>query len=185
MSSKRTGQLDRRPRSWTWLRRRPTDERTRRFLTELLGLGYFVLDDVETGAGHLSHVVLGPTGVYAIVAKGWKGRIYPKPGGIRSDRRDRGKALKGAAGQADEIRRRLGGAGVPARVQPVLLLPRAVFPHGALRAGSVAVLGPADLVTFVLAGTDLLTEDDQVRARAAVLRGDATVTVRKVSLDET
>lgn len=38
---------------------------------------YYVINDLKTDFGNLDHVVIGPTGVYAIDAKNWRGIVSP------------------------------------------------------------------------------------------------------------
>lgn len=36
---------------------------------------YYVINDINTGAGNLDHVVVGPTGVFVLDAKNWRGMV--------------------------------------------------------------------------------------------------------------
>ncbi len=36
---------------------------------------YYVINDINTGAGNLDHVVVGPTGVFVLDAKNWRGLV--------------------------------------------------------------------------------------------------------------
>jgi hypothetical protein len=45
------------------------------FILEGLPDEYVLINDLKTDYGNLDHVVIGPTGVYAIDAKNWKGTV--------------------------------------------------------------------------------------------------------------
>jgi hypothetical protein len=38
-------------------------------------VGYYIVNDLKTEAGNLDHVVIGPTGVFALDAKSWRGVV--------------------------------------------------------------------------------------------------------------
>jgi hypothetical protein len=42
---------------------------------ERLSDNYFVFNDVDTGRGNIDHIVVGPTGFFAIETKDWKGVV--------------------------------------------------------------------------------------------------------------
>ena len=43
-----------------------------------LGIGYTIWHDVQTAAGKLDHIVLGPTGLWAILSEDWGGEVKVK-----------------------------------------------------------------------------------------------------------
>jgi len=58
------------------------ESQVRQALRELEQLGYSVIDDVDKGHGNVDHVVVGPTGVFAIETKNRGGRIVAGPDGL-------------------------------------------------------------------------------------------------------
>ena len=44
-------------------------------ILESLSDRYFVLNDVKTATGNLDHIVVGPTGLFAIETKNWRGLV--------------------------------------------------------------------------------------------------------------
>jgi len=67
--------LDAQQRARRELRRRLPGEEQVGCKLEGLPSGFTVLHDVATGAGHVDHVVLGPTGVFLLDTKGWRGVV--------------------------------------------------------------------------------------------------------------
>ncbi len=53
------------------------EERSARELAEL-GIGYTIWHDVETPAGKLDHIVLGPSGLWALLSEDWGGEVRTK-----------------------------------------------------------------------------------------------------------
>lgn len=57
------------------------EEDTARVLSTL-GIGFTIWHDVDTGAGKLDHVVLGPTGLWAMLSEDWAEPVKTKRGEI-------------------------------------------------------------------------------------------------------
>ncbi|MGN0853316.1 MAG: nuclease-related domain-containing protein [Kiritimatiellia bacterium] len=55
------------------------------YLLSLLPDSYHVFHDYEAGVHHVDHVVVGPTGVYAIETKNWRGRVALQDGLLAVD----------------------------------------------------------------------------------------------------
>ncbi|QNO38599.1 DnaJ domain-containing protein [Protaetiibacter sp. SSC-01] len=53
------------------------EERSARELT-MLGIGYSVWHDVATRAGKIDHIVLGPSGLWALLSEDWGGEVRTK-----------------------------------------------------------------------------------------------------------
>ncbi len=53
------------------------EERSARALSTL-GIGYSVWHDVDTRAGKIDHIVLGPTGLWALLSEDWGGEVRTK-----------------------------------------------------------------------------------------------------------
>ena len=66
-------------------------------LLEMLPVGWHVFHDFEAGGYHVDHVAVGPTGVYAVETKNWRGRVTAEKGevlvdGVLPDRAPLGQA---------------------------------------------------------------------------------------------
>lgn len=60
------------------------EEATAKSLAEL-GIGFTIWHDVDTGSGKLDHVVLGPTGLFAIQSEDWGGAVDVRRGELISE----------------------------------------------------------------------------------------------------
>ncbi|HEX6207640.1 MAG TPA: nuclease-related domain-containing protein [Actinomycetota bacterium] len=66
--------------------------------------GYRVIHDLDIGGGNVDHLVIGPTGVFAIETKDWQGRFYAKRGRLHANGRDEDKTRRQAVGGAIWVR---------------------------------------------------------------------------------
>lgn len=72
--SRRIDEYERKRMNW---RRGALGEQAISDVLESLPENYFVLNDVRTSCGNLDHVVVGPTGLFAIETKNWRGVVTP------------------------------------------------------------------------------------------------------------
>jgi hypothetical protein len=106
--------------------------------------------DFGAGPGGVFHVVVGPTGVFAIETKGWTGRVRLKRNGrLVVSGRDRDDAVRRATAKAQEVARRLKEAEVAMWVEAVIVLAATSLPHGRILTGTVAVVELDDLGRFL------------------------------------
>ena len=112
---------------------------------------FIVVHDVETGMGSVDHVVIGPTGIFAIETKhsdraGWHARRL-----------------------AMEVKERLRAGGVlVAWVDAIVASTRAKAWKGRLREGGVSFLDAAELPRYVTAGHAGLSPVEVRRAARAL-----------------
>jgi hypothetical protein len=70
-------------------------------LSQLEDAGFEILHDVDTGYDAIDHVVVGPTGAFAIEIPGWTGEVHTKRGhlycGFHDEERTRRRAIWSAA----------------------------------------------------------------------------------------
>lgn len=86
----------------------------------LLPDAYHVFHDFEAGAFHVDHVVVGPTGVYSVETKNWRGHVTIQDGLLAVDGHLPSRSpLAQAAAEAKAVRARIKDAGDPA-VTPVV-----------------------------------------------------------------
>jgi hypothetical protein len=141
-------------------------------LGPLASKGYRVLHDLDTGHGNVDHVVIGPSGAYAIETKEWEGRFYQRGGRLFFSGRDASEVLHQATRGAMEVGRRLKLAGIDTWVEAVVVSTRAVVVGGRFELHPVTVLSADRLVAFVDRNRKRLDPNSVARAVAAVLRGD-------------
>ena len=127
--------------------------RVARELAPLESEGYRVIHDLDTGHGNIDHVIVGPTGVFAIETKAWKGRIHLGPGSVlMCNGSPRANAVRQSLGAAMEVRSRLSRVGMRPWVEGVIVLTHTKLPKGPIRLRYVSVIEVADLVSLIRSG---------------------------------
>jgi hypothetical protein len=162
-----------------WLKGARGEEQVGKTLEGLRSKGYKALHDIDTGRGNLDHVVIGPTGVFAIETKAIRGRMYLGSGGrLMVSGKDRDRIFAQALAEAFEVKRRLEKIGLKVWVQALVILTNSRLPKGPIRKSNVMVIEVGNLTSQILSAPGpTLTDHDIVRAAAAILRGDQTVKV--------
>ena len=111
---------------------------------------YWVLHGVSTGHGDVDHVVIGPTGVFAIETKAWRGSFYRRRGQLYCNGKPAEHVLRQARGAAGQVRQLLLEAGIDEWVEAVVVPSRASVSRSPLRfrqAHVVSIKGVVDFVT--------------------------------------
>jgi hypothetical protein len=164
-----------------WLKGALGEEEVGRILAELWAEGYFDLHDIDTGRGNIDHVVIGPTGVVAVETKHWNGNFVPIKGRLYFNGSPTEEPLRQAQRAAIMVAERLAAADVPTFVEAVVVSTRGSVAKGQLRFRRATVLQPDRLNDWIRARPNRLTPQQVTRARAAILRWDAPVTVTAIS----
>jgi hypothetical protein len=138
----------------SWWAGRTGEMKMAKILSPLLDEGYAVLHDLDIGRGNVDHVVIGPSGVYAVETKAW--------GGHRLDQRRRK-----AQGGAMAIRERLGGREGP-YVTAVVALTRSPLPKGPMDLRSVMVLEAESLPDYIRGRWRRFDQSEVERIRGAL-----------------
>ena len=165
----------------SWLKGARGEEAVGRILAGLRQDGYRDLHDIETGKGNIDHVVVGPTAVVAVETKHWTGTFSSVNGDLRFNRRPCPDVLKQAQRGAMEIRRRLERASVRTFVDAVVVPTNAAVVEGELSFRQAAALEASRLEGWIRSRRHRLTDAEFARAVAAILRGDAAVSVQAIS----
>jgi hypothetical protein len=136
--------------------------------------GYRIWNDVRIGAEVVDHVIVGPSGVFALQCS-QAGRFEPfrnaiGPGRARIERRV-GAAVWQASKETVALQRRLRQAHLRLAVQGIVILTGARPGRGPMDLGKVAVLAPEELLRFVLGWEHPLTAAQQFIA-AGLIQGD-------------
>ncbi len=152
-----------------------------RALSPLKASGYQILGDLQTGFGNVDIVVIGPTGVFAIEVKNWRGAFYLGRGGrLMHGGRPCEEVVTQARREAMAVRDRL--RDVPeAQWVEALVVSAGVPVRRPIDQGNVTVLGVGDVVEFIVTNRRRLSPLDVARATAAILRGNHPVTVRPIT----
>ncbi|MFL5796575.1 MAG: nuclease-related domain-containing protein [Actinomycetota bacterium] len=166
-----------------WLKGARGEEAVGRILAELETEGYRSLHDIDTGHGNVDHVVVGPTGVVAFETKHWSGQFLPVKGRLHFNGRPALDVLKQAQRNAMEVKRRLARTGIRGYVDAVVVSTRATVAHGELTFGEAPVVEATRLGEWIRTRRGRLTDQEIVRAIAAILRGEPDLTVRSISYE--
>ena len=110
---------------------------------------YWVLHGVSTGHGDVDHVVIGPTGVFALETKAWQGSFYRRRGQLYWNGKAAEHVLRQVRGAAGQIRQLLLEAGVDEWVEAVVVASRASVSRSPMRFRQAYVVSIKDVVDFV------------------------------------
>jgi hypothetical protein len=131
---------------------------------------YWVLHIVETGHGDVDHVVIGPTGVFALETKAWEGAFYRSRGQLFCNGRPAEHVLRQARGAAAQVRRLLQEAGLDEWVEAVVVAAQASVSRSPMRFRNAYVISVGDVVDFVTGRRRSLSSSMVLQAVASVVR---------------
>ena len=122
---------------------------------------YHVFHDFMTARGPVDHVVVGPTGVFAVETKNWRGRIELQEGHVLVDGRlaDR-SPLQQAICEADAVEAALSAAGWTGNVTPVLCFASDTFVKDSAAAGSARLINAKSLPGWLGAQPETLSASE-------------------------
>ena len=131
---------------------------------------YWVLHGVWTGHGDVDHVIIGPTGVFALETKGWEGKFYRSRGQLYCNGKPAEHVLQQVRGAAGQVRQILLEAGVDEWVEAVVAAARASVARSPLRFRNAYVVSIEDVVGFVMSRRRSLSSATVLQAVAALLQ---------------
>ncbi|MCR4434200.1 MAG: NERD domain-containing protein [Caldiserica bacterium] len=114
-----------------------------------LSQGFFVFHDLPTGRGNIDHVVIGPTGIFTVETKNWKGRPVIKGGTLYLGKYPCPQLSRQALSCALFLSRYLKGRGLSAYVTPVLCLVQKEARSFRGRVGNVEAVGLPGLIELL------------------------------------
>jgi nuclease-like protein len=135
----------------------------------LEGHGFRVWHDVIVGDRVVRHVVVGPTGVFAITRIGWPGRFrMGHDGWLRHSRKDVGGVVWEASRDAAAVKSRLREAGLRSvPVRAIVAITRARITRGSIDLGQATFMRIAEVPGHVLSSGVSLSREQVARAAAA------------------
>ncbi len=138
-------------------------------MERLARTGYSVWHDVPLGDRIVSHVVVGPTGVFAISRVTWSGRFHScEDGGLRHSGKEAGKLVWEASKDVAAVKSRLRKVGLRSvPVRAIIALTRAGIAGGSIDLGQALLVRMTDVPPHVLAGRRSLSPDQVARAITA------------------
>ena len=138
-----------------------------RTLSRLEPFGYQLIDDVAIERGNVDHVIVGPTGVFAIETKNHPGRLEVRDGILRRDGLEctnfTGQAVRGAMAVRALTRANW--------VEALLVFPNARMLGGPVPIGTTTVVDLSGLTAFITARPSRLGPDE-VQAFATRIRDE-------------
>jgi hypothetical protein len=119
------------------------------YLGPLEHAGYTVVHDVDLGRMRVDHLVIGPSGVYAIERSARTGRFTLKGAKLTCSGLSAQRLVTRATDAADVVARRLAMAGVDAPITPVLALTRSEHTVGTIALRRVSVVRADDRAAWI------------------------------------
>jgi len=124
---------------------------------------YWVLHSVSTGHGDVDHVVIGPTGVFALETKAWEGAFYRSRGRLFCNGKPAEHVLRQARGAAAQVHQLLLDADIDLWVEAVVVAARASVSRSPMRFRKAYLVSIEDVM-------DLVTRRRRSLSSSAVLR---------------
>lgn len=135
----------------------------------LEGFAVLHLVGTDNGTGPIDFVVVGPSGVYVIETRDWRGNVYQATKGrLMCNGQDRSSAIDQAIAEAGELRRRLEPLGVRS-VDAIVALADARVRHP-MTFRRVRVTSARDAVTLIRSAPVRLTREQVARVSSALMR---------------
>ena len=159
------------------LRAGTAEERVGRLLASLESDGFAVLHNVNTGIGRIDHVVVGPSGVFILETKPWRGNIYQAARGrLLCNGEDRSSAIDQAIGDTALIKQQLEPYGIR-YVDAIVAITDARVRHP-MTFRRVRVTSTEDAVSLIRNAPPRLSREEVVRASSAIARPQRSLPVR-------
>lgn len=159
-----------------WRRGAEGERRTAQLLAPLRRLGWTVLHDrrIPGSAANIDHLVVGPTGVWVIDSKSWRGRIKVLGDGrLWYGRRCLDDDLRVVRWAATEVGRAVGGHGQTREllpVHPVLCIHGVRLPSPQLPFDGVTLAAPQALLDLLMSASPCLSGSEVARLGARTAR---------------
>lgn len=119
---------------------------------------YEVFHDYVAGSDHVDHVVVSPSGIYAIETKCWNGKVTLEDGSILADGKLPSRSpIRQVQREAAEIRNKLKDLGWAGCVTPVVAFASDTFAPGKAEIKDVTVLNAAELKAWLCGQASILT----------------------------
>ena len=142
-------------------------------LLDMLPESFQILHDITVAShgkkSNIDHVVVGPTGIWVIETKNWRGRFEQRGGDLFCNGVQRTSAVDQAVARATTVRHALDAAGCGVGwINVVVVSTKARVPNGRIDFPRATVTGASDLLPLIRPGKHILTAG-AVGAVASVL----------------
>ena len=131
---------------------------------------YWVLHGVSTGHGDVDHVVIGPTGVFALETKAWQGSFYRRRGELYCNGKTAEYVLRQVRGAAAQVRQILVDAGIDLWVEAVVVASRASVSRSPMRFRKAYVVSIEDVLNLVTGRRRSLSSSAVLQVVASLVR---------------
>lgn len=119
---------------------------------------YHVFNDFVAQGRHVDHVVVGPTGVYAVETKNWRGRVTEEEGHILVDGHLPSRSpLAQVVKESQLVKTTLAKAGWTGDVTPILVFASDTFTARVAEIGAVVVMNSCEMKKCFDAGREVLS----------------------------
>jgi Nuclease-related domain len=139
---------------------------------------YWILHGVSTGHGDVDHVVIGPTGVFALETKAWEGTFYRHRGQLYCNGKPAHHVLRQARGAARQVRLLLLQAGITESVEAVVVAARASVSRSPARFRQAYVVSIEDVLRLITGRRRWISSSTVLRAMATLEGPGASATGR-------
>jgi hypothetical protein len=129
----------------SWMKGWVGESRVKKLLKELEPSGYRIVNHLDTGHGDVDHVVIGPTGVFAIDTKNHDGGFAQRGASLTNDGWPVDDILAQVRGEAAAVRRKT----AVQSVQAVVVVPTGGLANHPLFFKYVTVVDNGRLLTFI------------------------------------
>lgn len=134
------------------------------YLLSLLPDSFHVFHDYEVGVHHVDHVVVGPTGIYAIETKNWRGRVALQDGLLAVDGHLPSRSpTTQAKSEAKAVKAALDKTGEDLSVVPVLCFASDTYQSVDDEIEKVAVVNAKNLRDWLQARPNVLSANESKR----------------------
>ena len=126
--------------------------------------GYHVFHDFAAGAYHVDHVVAGPTGVFSVETKCWRGKVTVEDGELIANGRlpDRPPLVQ-AQRESAAVKAALKCIGWDGDVTPVVCFASDTFEDANRKVGAVTVLNAGVAVAWILGQPKVMSANEVER----------------------
>jgi hypothetical protein len=153
------------------------DDRVTAALADLEAPGFWNLHRVDTGYGEVDHVVVGPTGAFAVTVTQWTGDVHAKRGRLLNGYHDEERTRRRAIWSAACLEQWLDEDGVDIPVAALLVPTKAQVEDDRIELPYLTVLPPDSLTAFLRDGPNVLAPNRIQRAARAIAAHAATASV--------
>lgn len=151
-----------------WQRTREEQGRVAVLLAELEPEGFRSLHGVDTGFGEIDHVVVGPSGVFAITTPHWTGPVARRRQSLMCGTRDEDRTRRRAEWSATCVEQWLDDDGVGVPVAALLVPLDGRVDGGRIELPYLTVLPLASLTAFLREGPGSLSTSRVRRVAEAI-----------------